>query len=45
VDKNRKGPSPDWLKTVKTHMAKGRIKTKLKEQKGHWLIQKFINKK
>ncbi len=45
VDKNRKGPSPDWLKSVKTHMAKNRIKTKLKEQKGHWLIQKFITKK
>jgi len=45
VDKNRKGPSPDWLKTVKTHMAKGRIRAKLKEQKGHWLIQKFIHKK
>ena len=45
VDKNRKGPSPDWLKSAKTHMARSRIKTKLKEQKGHWLIKKFINKK
>ncbi|MFH1291822.1 MAG: RelA/SpoT family protein [bacterium] len=45
VDKNRKGPSPDWLKSVKTHVARSRIKNKLKEQKGHWLIQKIINKK
>jgi len=37
MDKNRKGPSPDWLKTVKTHIAKTRIKAKLKEQKSHWL--------
>ncbi len=44
VDKNRKGPSPDWLKTIKTHSAKNRIMSKLKEQKGHWLIQKFIGR-
>jgi len=37
VDKNRKGPSPDWLKSVKTHLAKGRIKTSIKNEKTHWL--------
>lgn len=26
VDKNRKGPSTDWLKTVKTHQARSHIK-------------------
>ncbi len=36
VDKNRRGPSPDWLKTAKTHLARSRIKTKLKEQRSHW---------
>jgi len=45
LDKNRKGPSPDWLKSVKTNMARSRVKTKLKEQKGHWLIDKIIAKK
>ncbi|MFH1291612.1 MAG: RelA/SpoT family protein [bacterium] len=45
IDKNRKGPSPDWLKSVKTHVAKSRIKAKLKQQKGHWLIDKIIPKK
>lgn len=30
VDKNRKGPSSDWLKTVKTHQARSQIKSKLK---------------
>ncbi len=28
VDKNRKGPSADWLKTVKTHLARSQIKSK-----------------
>lgn len=44
IDKNRKGPSPDWLKSVKTQMAKAKIKAKLKEHKGHWLIDKLIKK-
>jgi GTP pyrophosphokinase len=30
VDKNRKSPSGDWLKTVKTHQARSQIKSKLK---------------
>ena len=37
VDKNRKGPSQDWLKTVKTHLAKARIKGSLKNEKNSWL--------
>jgi GTP pyrophosphokinase len=28
VDKNRKGPSADWLKTVKTHQARSHIKSR-----------------
>lgn len=30
VDKNRKHPSPDWLKSVKTHLAKSHIKDSVK---------------
>ena len=37
TDKNRKGPSHDWLKTVKTHLAKSRIKTSLKSEKSRWI--------
>lgn len=37
TDKNRKGPSPDWLKHVKTHLAKSRIKDHLKNEKNSWL--------
>ncbi|MFA5062342.1 MAG: RelA/SpoT family protein [Patescibacteria group bacterium] len=37
MDKNRKGPSQDWLKTVKTHLAKSRIKASLKGEKAGWL--------
>jgi GTP pyrophosphokinase len=41
TDKNRKGPSPDWLKSVKTHLAKGQIKSGLKNTSlSNWL--KFI---
>ncbi|HSR89420.1 MAG TPA: RelA/SpoT family protein [Candidatus Udaeobacter sp.] len=32
-DKNRKSPSPDWLKYVKTHVAKSHIKERLKMRK------------
>jgi len=34
TDKNRKGPSRDWLKFVKTHTAKGHINNYLKSQGG-----------
>lgn len=34
IDKNRKGPSRDWLKFVKTHTAKMHIRNYLKDQKG-----------
>ncbi len=37
VDKNRKGPSRDWLKFVKTHVAKSRIRQYLNTQKKNWL--------
>ncbi|OGH87512.1 MAG: hypothetical protein A3J93_03210 [Candidatus Magasanikbacteria bacterium RIFOXYC2_FULL_42_28] len=37
TDKNRKGPSPDWLKFVKTHLAKTRIKSSLSTAQGSWL--------
>ena len=32
TDKNRKGPSQDWLSFVKTHTARYHIKTQLKQQ-------------
>ncbi|MBI2989857.1 MAG: bifunctional (p)ppGpp synthetase/guanosine-3',5'-bis(diphosphate) 3'-pyrophosphohydrolase [Candidatus Magasanikbacteria bacterium] len=32
TDKNRKGPSQDWLNFVKTHTARYHIKTQLKQQ-------------
>lgn len=34
IDKNRKGPSRDWLKFVKTHTAKIHIKNYFRDQKG-----------
>jgi len=37
VDKNRKGPSRDWLKFVKTHVAKQHIRQHLNTQKKNWL--------
>jgi GTP pyrophosphokinase len=38
IDKNRKSPSSDWLKFVKTHAARGHIKATLKEHTlGSWI--------
>jgi len=37
VDKNRKGPSQDWLKFVKTHTAKTHIKQTEKKRMTGWL--------
>jgi len=37
TDKNRKSPSPDWIKHVKTHLAKSHIKERLKNEKSSWL--------
>lgn len=39
TDKNRKGPSPDWLKFVKTHNARDKIKTAAKSSVTGWLKQ------
>lgn len=37
TDKNRKGPSPDWLKIVKTTAAKDKIKSYLNGAKRSWI--------
>lgn len=38
IDKNRKGPASDWLKFVKTHAARGHIKSALKARSiGTWI--------
>lgn len=37
VDKNRKGPNPDWLNIVKTHTARNHIKAQQKSRVGDWL--------
>lgn len=41
TDKNRKGPSPDWLKFVKTHAAKNHIKAQLNTSKIAWIKNLF----
>ena len=45
LDKNRKGPSPDWLKFVKTHVAKNHIKNSLNANKKSWLSSILPRKK
>lgn len=37
VDKNRRGPNPDWLKFVKTHHARELIKAAAKKSMKSWL--------
>ena len=41
TDKNRKGPSPDWLKFVKTHGAKNHIRAELNTSKTAWIKNLF----
>lgn len=43
VDKNRKTPSPDWLKFVKTRMARQHIRAAIKKQEGNLLSRWFVN--
>ncbi len=44
TDKNRKGPSQDWLKFVKTHAAKNHIKAQLNSSKITWIKNLFEKK-
>jgi GTP pyrophosphokinase len=44
TDKNRKGPSPDWLKFVKTHAAKNHIKSQLNNSRMTWIKNLFEKK-
>lgn len=37
LDKNRKGPNPDWLKFVKTHTARTHIKSLEKKKLTEWI--------
>lgn len=37
TNKDRKGPSPDWLKFVKTRTARSKIKTNINAKKTSWL--------
>ncbi len=37
VDKKRKGPNPDWLKSVKTRNARNKIKTHSRRTLGGWI--------
>lgn len=44
IDKNRKGPNADWLKFVKTHQARTKIKDATKSTMRTWLT-KIVGKK
>ncbi len=44
TDKNRKGPSPDWIKFVKTHAAKNHIRTQLNTSRASWIKNLFDKK-
>jgi GTP pyrophosphokinase len=37
TDKNRKGPNPDWLKFVKTHHAKSKIRQHARAGLSAWI--------
>ncbi len=37
IDKNRKGPNPDWMKFVKTRHAKSKIRQMAKSRIGTWI--------
>lgn len=44
VDKNRKGPNPDWMKYAKTHTARSMIKSMQKSKITDWLKSVLPNK-
>jgi len=44
IDKNRKGPNPDWMKFAKTHTAKAHIKMHKKTKLTGWLKSVLPNK-
>lgn len=43
IDKNRKTPNADWLKFVKTRMARQHIKQRLRQQHGNLFKRWFVN--
>lgn len=45
IDKNRKGPSPDWLKFVKTRNAREKIKSQIKKFRLGNLVRGIFSKK
>ncbi len=45
VDKNRKGPSQDWLDSVKTHLARTHIKNRFKDQANEKWLSHLLPKK
>ncbi|PIZ94686.1 MAG: hypothetical protein COX81_02885 [Candidatus Magasanikbacteria bacterium CG_4_10_14_0_2_um_filter_37_12] len=44
LDKNRKGPNPDWLNFVKTATAKNHIRTNQKNKLTNWIKSMLPNK-
>ena len=45
IDKNRKGPSQDWLDSVKTHVARSHIKDALKDSRSQRWVNFILPKK